>query len=58
MYEITAESVNEAARERLRQIESGEVKPKRIVDDAETRALRKAYIRYLDEHPDEDIEIF
>ena len=56
MYRITAESVNKASRERLRKIESGEVKPNKISTDLEGKKLREAYIRFRDAS-DQEIEI-
>ena len=56
MYRITAESVNKASRERLRKIESGEVKPNRVSTDLKRKELREAYIRFRDAS-DQEIEI-
>lgn len=56
MYKITAESVNKASRERLKKIESGEVKPNKISTDLEGKKLREAYIQYRD-NSDQDIII-
>tara|TARA_B100001094_G_scaffold269524_1_gene273762 strand:- start:215 stop:388 length:174 start_codon:yes stop_codon:yes gene_type:complete len=56
MYRITAESVNKASRERLKKIESGEVKPNKISTDLEGKKLREAYIRFRDAS-DQEIEI-
>jgi hypothetical protein len=57
MISITAESVNKASRERLRKIESGEVKPDRISTNLKRKQIRDAYIQYCEKTSDQDIMI-